>query len=503
MSIVPLTGFGWAAYITDETGAIVPNATITVRDAIFGGLYSGLVDENNAPLTNPFTTGADGYAAFRIIKTGPNWADVTATKGAFSAQFKRIPIGSAQGYNMGPNANDLMVRNDIALEFQVKTFNNLTATTDPTANDDSDDGYVVGSRWVNTASSPMEAFECLDATVANAVWVNTTLTIGELGTLALLDTGTGASQVRTNTQNESLFSTALTNNLTGTADPTATNDSGEGYSVLSVWINQTSSPPEIFQCTDNTLTAAVWRNITADIDNLGTVATFNQGTGGSEIKTNTQNIAAYQDRAVERTVDPNNNDDSDDGFIIGSVWLNTTSSPQAVFIAVDVTVGSAVWKEMTGDAITVFYVDRAQEDKIFQKGWSFWYDTTLEADTAFTPVQSPSGNSNNGDAQSVLTISDIITPNGDSLSNYKILYVEGQIYAGFSDVERSHPSVGNISSTDSRGYGVTAYVRGDTKISFQVGSHGLGAAVGTLEGGNDLTSTVFSNPSRILIVCSK
>ena len=44
---------------------------------------------------------------------------------------------------------------------------------------------------------------------------------------------------------------------------------------------------------------------------------------------------------AESTVDPTANDDSDDGYSYGSVWVNTTSG--AVFYLQDPTVGHAVW----------------------------------------------------------------------------------------------------------------------------------------------------------------
>lgn len=43
-----------------------------------------------------------------------------------------------------------------------------SASADPTVNDDSNDGYAVGSYWVNTTTD--KAFICLDATVGAAVW---------------------------------------------------------------------------------------------------------------------------------------------------------------------------------------------------------------------------------------------------------------------------------------------------------------------------------------------
>lgn len=64
--------------------------------------------------------------------------------------------------------------------------NNTTATTDPTVNDDSSDGYSVKSLWLNQSSG--EAFMCFDATVGAAVWKKTTLTVDELGALALKNT---------------------------------------------------------------------------------------------------------------------------------------------------------------------------------------------------------------------------------------------------------------------------------------------------------------------------
>ncbi len=46
------------------------------------------------------------------------------------------------------------------------------ATVDPTRNEDSDDGYAVGSLWGNVTADRM--YICIDATVAGAVWILTT-----------------------------------------------------------------------------------------------------------------------------------------------------------------------------------------------------------------------------------------------------------------------------------------------------------------------------------------
>ncbi len=49
---------------------------------------------------------------------------------------------------------------------------NLAAAVAPTANEDSDDGYTVGSRWIDTTAD--KEYVLLDATVAAAVWTETT-----------------------------------------------------------------------------------------------------------------------------------------------------------------------------------------------------------------------------------------------------------------------------------------------------------------------------------------
>lgn len=50
---------------------------------------------------------------------------------------------------------------------------NLSAAVAPTANDDSGDGYAIGSRWTDTTAK--KEYVCLDATVAAAVWTETTV----------------------------------------------------------------------------------------------------------------------------------------------------------------------------------------------------------------------------------------------------------------------------------------------------------------------------------------
>lgn len=80
----------------------------------------------------------------------------------------------------------------------VKYKNNLSATTSPAANDDSTAGYEAGSRWLNNTPSPKVWWICTDATAGAAVWDVLSLSEDELGSAALVNTGTGAGDVPLN-----------------------------------------------------------------------------------------------------------------------------------------------------------------------------------------------------------------------------------------------------------------------------------------------------------------
>jgi hypothetical protein len=75
----------------------------------------------------------------------------------------------------------------------------------------------------------------------------------------------------------------LKNNLVATTAPGATDDSAAGYSVLSLWLN--TSTTEIYRCLDATEGAAVWEQTTLTLDDLGSMATQNANsvaiTGGA------------------------------------------------------------------------------------------------------------------------------------------------------------------------------------------------------------------------------
>jgi hypothetical protein len=64
----------------------------------------------------------------------------------------------------------MAIDGDRTVEYVVDNLkkNKLAATVDPTVNDDANDGYSVGSVWINTSTS--NVWKCTDATVGAAVW---------------------------------------------------------------------------------------------------------------------------------------------------------------------------------------------------------------------------------------------------------------------------------------------------------------------------------------------
>ena len=114
-----------------------------------------------------------------------------------------------------------------------------------------------------------------------------------------------------------------------TVDPTATDDVSEALDVGSRWINETSG--SVWYCVDNTVGAAVWKNVSA-------------AASGSHPVT----VSAAK---------PTVNDDSNAGYAIGDHWINSTT--KQVFQAVDVSVGAAIWKRVDQPKTNIAAVDPA------------------------------------------------------------------------------------------------------------------------------------------------
>lgn len=172
------------------------------------------------------------------------------------------------------------------MEYDVDGFPkyNHIATTAPSATDDETANYGVGSVWIDVTHGNI--YMCTDPTEDTAVW-----------------------EVLNNP-------TVPLNNLAATVAPVFGDDTADGYSVGSVWVDVTAD--NVYMCTDATAGAAVWlklNNATVPLNNLGAA------------------------------VDPTVSDDILDGYSTGSLWVNTTTP--AAFICITAAEGAADWDKIT------------------------------------------------------------------------------------------------------------------------------------------------------------
>jgi len=135
---------------------------------------------NDAGYTND-QTGAEIKAALFAEADTNNFNDVAEAKvAAFDGMASQ---GEAEaGVNNTKLMTPLRVAQAIAV-FSDSLLNNYSAVTDPIGTNDVNDGYSVGSIWINQVSD--EIFRCIDPAAGLAVWIKTSLTIDELATVAV------------------------------------------------------------------------------------------------------------------------------------------------------------------------------------------------------------------------------------------------------------------------------------------------------------------------------
>lgn len=110
--------------------------------------------------------------------------------------------------------------------------NNLSASAAPTANDDSGDGYAVGSVWIDTTND--DVYQCVDASVGAAVWEQLNGSSG--GGNTTLFSATADKTVANTTTETSLFGTGV-GSLTLSANALAA-----GYAIRITLFGYKSNP---------------------------------------------------------------------------------------------------------------------------------------------------------------------------------------------------------------------------------------------------------------------
>lgn len=212
--------------------------------------------------------------------------------------------------------------------------NNYAATGSPGVGNDDTQGYDIGSLWLDTVGQ--KSYMCMSATTGAAVWKELTVAAAGGGTLPVDDTTSlvrdpvdTTKQVRIDAGTVDTATTVtismpnsdislLKTNVT-TTDPGGTDDSSQNYAVGSQWFNTSSQ--KAFVCLDASTGAAVWLETTVS--------------------------AATATNAPDQTTttDPTADDDTSQGYQIGSRWVNTAT--QHEWVCLDATEGAARWRNTT------------------------------------------------------------------------------------------------------------------------------------------------------------
>lgn len=80
------------------------------------------------------------------------------------------PVSLPYGELACDNAGNLWVGNGVNEPVNVGLKNNIGSANDPTVNDDTNDGYSVGSLWINSTASPNRTYYCMNPAAGAAIW---------------------------------------------------------------------------------------------------------------------------------------------------------------------------------------------------------------------------------------------------------------------------------------------------------------------------------------------
>jgi len=137
-----------------------------------------------------FNTALNVMKAYNGASWQVSYNPATAGVDSFNSRTG-VVSPAASDYDASQIDNDSNVPGDFVDDALNNLYikHNFTANGAPTTGDDDGDGYSVGSKWYDVTGD--ESYVCLDSTTSAAVWLNTTLTIDDLGDLAVADDADG------------------------------------------------------------------------------------------------------------------------------------------------------------------------------------------------------------------------------------------------------------------------------------------------------------------------
>ena len=232
---------------------------------------------NSLELTDSLTLGKSSSGAGTILST--------ASTSSYEMIFPPI-----QGLDTSTLVND----GNGNLNWRLPILNNIAGNSDPSENNDSSQGYSIGSTWFN--ANTRNIFTCVSAVARVADWKqinNSVISDQNLSTFDVVEfaqiispeiTVVGQGSFRTKIESaaaenyslklpekapvesqyletigldgQMVWRSLLKNNFDSGFNPTELNDSSQGYSIGSIWINQLLN--RFFICLDASVENAVW-----------------------------------------------------------------------------------------------------------------------------------------------------------------------------------------------------------------------------------------------------
>ena len=290
--------------------------------------------------------------------------------------------------NAGSNTITGLTNSDVGLDFVQNIKSNFTAITDPGLNDDQTDDYSIGSLWVNTSTNT--TFICTNAGTGSANWKECAIVHTASNLLGTSGIGIFKQKTSNNFEFKKLKAASTKVSI---VDNIGNNEVDIDIVENSIIINNLNGAPtgavvgetDSQTLTNKTLESAVFQNN----NTLGTMrfdlSSIPFGTQGvisiptpttnftlvgedtTQTLTNKTIVFANNNIVIDKddiglnnventknfasgSADPNINNDSSEGYSIGSIWTNTMDD--IAFICLDASVGAAVWKDITQQTST-------------------------------------------------------------------------------------------------------------------------------------------------------
>jgi hypothetical protein len=112
------------------------------------------------------------------------------------------------------------------------------------------------------------------------------------------------------------------------------------------------------------------------------------------IQDDLKKLADWNPKSVYgQSTDPGSGDDLNDGFLPGSLWLNTTANPHRLWVCLDPAVDHAVWDEVAFDPATYALLAGRAGGQVLNGGTAAGENLTLASTTSLTRGKILFGNS--------------------------------------------------------------------------------------------------------------